>query len=398
MTDLHTPAPAPDGAVTLAGADPRAAGDAARGAGRSRCPVARTADGSWVLLGHAEVRGAALDDAAFSSAVSAHLQLPNGLDGAEHTRWRALVDRYFTPAEVQRLRGPFEDAARAVVAEHLGRTDAVAELGRRMAVRLMTVWLGWPRELEDELLDWMEQNQAATRSGDPARTRAVAERFDAIIRSVVGPRRAAAERGEAPADPDVTDRLIADDSLGRPLTDEEIVSVLRNWTAGDLGSLARCLGVVVHRIAEDPALQERLRAGVTEAELAGVVDECLRVDNPFVANRRVAARDVTVAGTTIAAGERVLLHWTAANRDAEAFGPDADAFDPSGHAADNLVWGVGRHVCPGRPLATLELCVAVTALLEATGQIRRDEERPAERGEHPVGGWRRLPVLLEPAA
>ena len=45
-------------------------------------------------------------------------------------------------------------------------------------------------------------------------------------------------------------------------------------------------------------LYSLLEEGLTE--LADVVDECLRVDDPFVANRRVAARDVTVAGTTIA--------------------------------------------------------------------------------------------------
>ena len=33
---------------------------------------------------------------------------------------------------------------------------------------------------------------------------------------------------------------------------EEIVSILRNWTAGDLGSIATSIGVIVHFLATHP--------------------------------------------------------------------------------------------------------------------------------------------------
>jgi cytochrome P450 len=44
------------------------------------------------------------------------------------------------------------------------------------------------------------------------------------------------------------------------LTDADIVSMLRNWTAGDLGSLAAAIGVVVHLLATHRDVQEALRA------------------------------------------------------------------------------------------------------------------------------------------
>ena len=74
---------------------------------------------------------------------------------------------------------------------------------------------------------------------------------------------------------------------------------------------------------------------------------------------------------------------------------DPDAFDPAGHAGDNLVYGIGRHACPGRLLATLELRIAVRALLAGTTSITLDPDRPAEREVAPVGGWARVPVLLD---
>jgi len=180
---------------------------------------------------------------------------------------------------------------------------------------------------------------------------------------------------------------------GRELAAAGIVSVLRNWTGGDLGSIALCVGVLVHHLASRPELQSLLREGVLDAELDLVIHEVLRIDDPFVSNRRVTTRAVDLVGVRLPAGAPVKLHWTSANRDETVFG-DPDAFDPAGHAGDNLVYGVGRHACPGRLLATLELRITVRALLAGTTSITLDPNRPAEREVAPVGGWLRVPVLL----
>ena len=47
---------------------------------RSRCPVAHDASGAWTLLRHADVLAAANDPVTFSSRVSRHLNVPNGMD------------------------------------------------------------------------------------------------------------------------------------------------------------------------------------------------------------------------------------------------------------------------------------------------------------------------------
>ena len=100
-----------------------------------------------------------------------------------------------------------------------------------------------------------------------------------------------------------------------------------------------------------------------------VIDEVLRIDDPFVSNRRVTTAPVDLGGVRLPEGARVKLHWTSANRD-EVVVADPEAFDPVGHAADNLVYGVGRHACPGRLLATAELRIAVRALLAGTTTSR----------------------------
>jgi cytochrome P450 len=372
--------------VSPAGRDLRAYTDVLR----PEYPVVRNDLGEWVLLRHDLVQQAALDPETFSSAVSRFLQVPNGLDGPEHTAYREALDPFLSPTALAPHLSGFERIAAELVSS-LPRgvpVEAVREIGATFAVRAQSAWLGWPPDLEQRLLDWIGDNHAATRSGEMARTAHVAAEFDDIIRSVLASRHADA----APAG-DVTDELLRTEVHGRRLIEPEIISVLRNWTGGDLGSIALCIGVLVHHLASHPDLQSRLRAGVPDDEMDLVIDEVLRIDDPFVSNRRVTTKPTEIAGVQVPEGARVKLHWTSANRD-EAIFEDPEAFDPGGHATDNLVYGIGKHVCPGRLLATLELRIAVRAMLAGTTSIALDPDRPAEREVAPVGGWARVPVLL----
>lgn len=369
-----------------AGEDQRAEYDAMR----ARCPVARDGD-SWTVLGHTEVVAVATDPETFSSTVTARRAIPNSLDGAEHAAYRAIVDRYLTAARVAEL----EPTCRAVavsIVEELPRDETVktlAGIGVPFAVRAQSAWLGWPTALETELVEWMRENQAATRSGDRARTAASADQFDRMVHAQLEPRRG------APAT-DVTAELMNETVHGQPLSDDEVVSILRNWTAGDLGSLATSIGVIVHFLAARPAVQRELRALVSSSDNTSVeaaVEEILRIDDPFVSNRRRATRDVELGGQQIEEGDRVYLNWTAANRDPLVFG-DPDGYDPGQNAEANLVFGVGPHVCPGRALTLMELRVVMEELLARTSWVELARDRPAVRETAPVGGWARVPVVL----
>ena len=352
-------------------------------------PVVRNDVGDWVLLRHADVVAAAFDDVRFSSGVSRHLQIPNGLDGEEHTRFREVIDRHLTHAALEPYVPVFEEVANRLIAElPSGKPiDAVGDIGAVFAVRAQCAWLGWPTDLEQPLLRWMEANHAATRSGDYERTALVAEEFDAIIRSVLAPRLA----GVGAAPDDVTTRLCHETVAGRPLTEPELISILRNWTGGDLGSMALCVGVLVAHLAREPDLAQELRTA-SDAEMDAAIDEILRLDDPFVSNRRITTCPVRIGGANLPEGARVKLHWTSANRDEAVF--ESEGFAPETNAAANLVYGIGRHVCPGRLLATWQLRIALRALLAATRSVDFAQGEKPEREVSPVGGYRRVPVVL----
>ena len=121
-----------------------------------------------------------------------------------HTAFREALDPFLAPAALAPYRAEFERIAAGLV-RSLPRgasVEAVGEIGAAFAVRAQSAWLGWPAELEGRLLAWIEDNHAATRSGEQARTAQVAEEFDDIIRSVLAQRRA------NPALTDVTGELL----------------------------------------------------------------------------------------------------------------------------------------------------------------------------------------------
>jgi cytochrome P450 len=378
--------------------DPRAPevlGDqiAAYDALRRRCPVARSDHLHWSLLRHEDVMRALLDHDTFSNAAFTHLTVPNGMDPPEHAAFRRIIEPYFAPEMMAAFEPTCRDIAEAVAARlpaH-GELDVIPAVAEDFALRVQCAFMGWPDALHEPLRAWARRNAEATLARDPAQLASVALEFDGHIRALLQERRDAGQR----APRDVTTRLLQERVDGRPLTDAEIVSIIRNWTVGEVGTITASVGIILHYLTERPALQDALRA--TPADLPAAIDEILRIHAPLIANRRVTTRVVEMGGRQIPAGERVTLIWASANRDEAAFG-DPDAFDPVRNQARNLLYGAGIHVCPGASLARLELRLIIGALLRRTRLIALLPGETPQRAVYPGSGFARLPLRVEASA
>lgn len=356
---------------------------------RSRCPVAHGSDGSWTVFGHADTVAILDDPDTFSNEVSSHLAVPNGFDGQVHAEYRAVVDRYFTAESL----AAFEPVCRAICADLVaglarGRDiEVMATLGDPVATDLQCAFMGWPPAMREPLEGWVRKNHAASRSGDPERMAAVAEEFDSFIRAELDARRADPDPGTTD---DPTTRLLAETVDGRALTDEEIVSIIRNWTVGELGTISAAVGILLHFLATHPEEQRRIRAG--EWDLDAVTDELQRLGAPLVANRRRTTTPVSIGGQEIPAEEKIVVLWASANRD-EAVFADPDAFDPTANAPHNLVYGRGVHYCPGAGLARMELRLLLEELFAATTLVEPGKTPPVV-AHYPAGGYQEVSVRL----
>ena len=112
----------------------------------------------------------------------------------------------------------------------------------------------------------------------------------------------------------------------------------------------------------------------------GAVEEILRWANPLHYFRRTATGDTVLAGTKIAAGQKVAMMYTSANRD-EAVFPDPHRFDIHRDPNPHLSFGTGEHFCLGVHLARLEGRVFFEELLD--GLRHRADRRPAAAALEP---------------
>lgn len=358
---------------------------------RQRCPVAHSEYLHWSLFRHADVLRVLHDPETFGNAVSTHVSVPNGMDPPEHTAWRALIEPYFTPAQL----AAFEPVARGIARELVaalpesGEVEWMDGFAQDGAVRLLCAFMGWPASLHAPLREWARRNQAATLAGDRAALAAIAFEFDGHIRAQLARCRAMKEPGQ-----DLTSRLLRERVHGRPVRDEAIVSILRNWTVGELTTLAACFGILVQFLAERQDVQRLLRAD--PGQLPAAIDEILRIHPPLIANRRMVRRPTEIGGRKLAPGERVTLLWASANRDEAVFG-DPDEFRLDRDPRQNLLYGAGLHVCPGAELSRMQLRVVMEALLAGTKSIVPGREGQAEKACYPGSGFTRLAVRVEKA-
>ncbi|MDX1554176.1 MAG: cytochrome P450, partial [Marinobacter sp.] len=201
---------------------------------RAQCPVAWSDYQHWTLFRHSDVMRVLEDHQTFSSAASIHLSVPNGMDPPEHTTYRQVIEPYFS----QQAMSEFEPTCRAIARNLVNSLpdgqpfDAVETFSRAFALQIQCAFMGWPDSLHQPLREWVQKNHRATLSRDRQAMADVAHEFDGYIHDLLETRRQAG----ANAPRDVTTSLMEETVNGRTMTDEELTSLMRNWTVGELGT------------------------------------------------------------------------------------------------------------------------------------------------------------------
>ncbi|MEO8418800.1 MAG: cytochrome P450 [Methylophilaceae bacterium] len=356
---------------------------------RERCPVAYSELLQWSLFGHEDITRVLHDHETFSSAVSQHLSIPNGMDPPEHTAYRRIIEPYFAPERMDAFEPTCREIAADLVQNSLasGEVELMADFALLFAVRVQCAFLGWPTNLHEPLARWTRKNHEATLAQDRQAMSEIAREFEGFIDDMLETR---FQAGAKPED-DITAALMHEKVWGRPLSNEEIASILRIWTVGEIGTIAAAVGILAHYLAQHAELQEQLRA--QPSLLPAAIDEILRIHGPLVANRRITTCPVEIGGRKIDTGERISLIWIAANRDGRVL-EDPETFCLDRDPAKNLLYGAGIHVCPGAPLASMEMRVCMEELLERTSRIQPVPDKSPTSARYPASGFATLPLRI----
>ncbi len=349
----------------------------------------------WVLTRHADVFAAASDPLTFSSAAGLTMVYDEleaiGLadnpplvmqDPPQHTAFRSLVARGFTPRQVTSI----EPRVREFVVERLerldgdGPTDIVGELFKPLPSMVVAHYLGVPDEDWTRFDDWTAAIVGALAGSEPAASngsRAAASN-GSLAAASNGSRAAAAtselltyfgelveHRRAHPGDDTVSalvDAGVADDPAG-------LVSILAfvfTMITGGNDTTTGLLGGSVDLLSAYPEQRRRLVDDPTL--IPDAVGELLRLTSPVQGLARTTTRAVAYTDTpdgpvTVPQGRKVLLCYAAANRDESVFGPDAEHLDVERRPRRILSFSHGHHHCLGAAAARMQARVALTELL-----------------------------------
>jgi len=152
----------------------------------------------------------------------------------------------------------------------------------------------------------------------------------------------------------------------------EVTTILHTLLSAGGESTTSLLGNAVRMLAENPALQQQLRAQPERVDI--FVEEALRLESPFRQMLRSVPRDTTLGGVDIPAGSTVLLMFAAGNRDPAQFDHPDQINLTRGSPKRHLAFGHGIHFCVGAALARIEARAVLQAVLEQTRDFALDPD------------------------
>lgn len=289
-----------------------------------------------------------------------------GEDAPVHTRHRALVEKTFTVSRVRQMEEYLSGLIDELIVDLRTKDtiEFVMEFGMLLPGMVMADQMGFPRGDVPLFRRWsdavMESKNPDIKDERAVELAHTLRDFHAYLLGKM------AEYRERPADKLLSD-LIHVEQDGQTLTDREVVSIARQLVVAGIESTANAMASGISILANDPALQDTLRA---EPDLiVRFVEEVLRLESPFQGLFRITKEDTSVDNVVIPAGDQLMLRFAAANRDPKQFpDPDRVILDRK-NGRSHLAFGAGAHFCIGNQLARSEIRIALTALLKATSKI-----------------------------
>ncbi|MCY3663717.1 MAG: cytochrome P450 [bacterium] len=373
--------------------------------------------GFWAVTRHGDVRAVSRNPELFSSEIG-HTNLWDleadalearrsliDTDPPDHTRLRRIVSGHFTPRNVAR----FEAATRAIAAELLdgfvasGGGDWVRAVAAPLPIRVIMLMLGIPEADADylvELSDYLVEGTgdrptlAPDAFGNATPLRLLPFGSPASHALFVYGEELGERRRAEPAEDLVTELVRAAD--GGRLSPAEYRNFFQILVFAGNETTRTALVHGALALAEQP---EELRRLHRHPELTGsAVEEVLRWATPVLHMRRTSRCDTALAGTAVAAGDKVVMWYASANRDPETFA-DPFRFDVARSPNDHFSFGGGgHHFCLGASLARMEIRVLLEEMLERRVALRRagDPQRIASNFVHGVASVAMEPVGIDP--
>ncbi len=376
---------------------------------RETCPVAWTEsyDGFWITTRYADIARIARDDETFSSDRGPHpevgtaiviprgpgiVQYPIEADPPQSTPYRELINPLLTKDAIGALVPLIERNVREVMDTFVedGHADFAKQFTNPVPTKIVGEWIGFPEEDWEAIAGPVHDIFSAAPGSERGRRGGMALGWlDGRIRELLAARRV------EPAG-DVLSYLVAQvGPNGEPFDDDDLVSVTFLLIAGGVDTTTSLTGSTLVYLSAHPDDRDRL---IREPELIDVAtEEFLRKFAPSQSMARTVMADTEIGGCPVAAGERVLIPWAAANHDPAMY-PDPDRVVLDRQPRSHLSFGIGSHRCAGAHLARAMFKAMLTEVLTRIPDyevVLDGLEKNESVGNQ--SGWDAVPVRFTPA-
>jgi cholest-4-en-3-one 26-monooxygenase len=313
------------------------------------------------------------------------------MDAPEHTRFRKLVNRGFTPRQMRMLEPHIRELTAGIIDEVIekGGCDYVVDVAAEVPLQVIAEMLGVPQEDRHKLFEWSNRMVG---SEDPEYIVSDEEVMNAQVEMFMYANELAAARRAEPRD-DIITALLDAEVDGDKLSEMDfnlfflLIAVAGNETTRNSishGIKAFCdFPDQYQMLVDDPALAQ------------SATDEIVRWASPVMYFRRNVTRDTELRGQKIKAGDKVSMWYISANRDEDVFDRPFE-FDirrsPNEHVGFG---GGGPHHCLGMNLARMEIYVLLEEMAKRMPTIQRTGEAQPLRSNF-IAGIKHMPVTFPP--
>jgi cytochrome P450 len=368
--------------------------------------------GYWAVLRHADVVHVAREPTLFSAerggvviedldterlAMMRNMLL--SMDPPRHLDYRRPLVPSFKAKIIGGLEGRIRTICKEIMAGAAAQRDVefVHDVTASLPSQVVGELMGLPREDWPQIHRWAEMNTSGqdpefreSDAGDPDAAGYNTNPGDGTVHMAMYAIELAARRRREPPREDLTSLILGTEFGGSLMTDIDFASFFVQLVTAGNDTTKTMLSSGLLALLGHPDQLAELRAD--PSLMPGAVEEILRWANPLHYFRRTASADTELSGTRIAAGDKVAMMYTSANRDETVF-HDPNGFDIHRHPNPHVSFGIGEHFCLGVHLARLEARVFFEELLATFPTIEQRGEAKRTRSNL-NNALKSLPVTL----
>ncbi|BBZ14826.1 cytochrome P450 [Mycobacterium branderi] len=280
--------------------------------------------------------------------------VPISFDPPEHTRFRKILQPFFSPHTLNAMMSDLQAQAAQIITDIAarGQCDAVTDIAIPYPSQVFLTLYGLPLSDRDQLIRWKDAVIALADYGpslEGADLAPAVELFTYLTNAIN-------ERRANPG-PDILSQVLTGEE---PLDDAEAIGLSYLFVLAGLDTVTAAIGFSLLELARNPVLRAELRRDPEQVKV--FIEEIVRLEPPAPMTPRVTTEAVTIGGVRLPAETPVMLCLAAINRD-DSDDTSTNSLVMDGHVHRHWGFGGGPHRCLGSHLARMELTFVINEWL-----------------------------------